>query len=89
MGMNTPDPEALALLREHLKPGQTWHAYRDECLDSRSLGDYRFLLVGPAATYAVAPPSFPDSHLGIGWRFRHWGTVDLETGTIVERANNA
>jgi hypothetical protein len=85
LGVETrPDPEVLQLLRERLKPGQSWAAYQSMDMSSVTLGDLRFLLVGPDATFATAPESFPDSHLGIGWRFRHIGHVDLEVGKIVE-----
>ena len=64
-------------------PTTTWHAYRNEALDSAALGDLRFLAVGPDCTLKEAPKSYPDSHLGTGWAYQHCGTVDLATGKVV------
>ena len=58
-----------------------WAAYRNLALDSMTLGEFRFLAVGPEATYKEAPPSFPGAD---GWKYRFMGWVNLETGEVEE-----
>jgi hypothetical protein len=84
LGTEKPDAETLQLLRERLKPGQTWFAYQNHAMDSASLGHLQFLCCGPGCTFADPPQRMPDSRLGIGWRYLLVGKVDFETGQIVE-----
>jgi hypothetical protein len=84
LGTEKPDQKTLQLLRERLKPGQTWFAYQNHAMDSASLGHLQFLCCGHGCTFTEPPARMPDSHLGIGWRYLLVGRVDLETGKIVE-----
>jgi hypothetical protein len=84
LGTEKPDAETLQLLRERLKPGQTWFAYQNHAMDSSSLGHLQFLCCGPSCTFTEPPARMPDSHLGIGWRYLLVGRVDMGTGEIVE-----
>lgn len=79
IGNATIDAEALQQMRER---GGVWTAYQNVALDSADLGNLRFLQVGPNCTYKTAPEQYPDSHLGVGWRFRRVGFVNLSTGEI-------
>ena len=83
LGTEKPDAETLQLLRERLKPGQTWFAYQNHAMDSASLGHLQFLCCGPGCTFSEPPARMPDSHLGIGWRYLLVGRIDMETGEIV------
>ena len=78
-----PDESALNFMRER---GGVWGAYQCVALDSADLGDLRFLQVGANRTYKTAPEQYPDSHLGVGWRFRRVGFVNLSTGEIQPNA---
>jgi hypothetical protein len=84
LGTEKPDLAVLTILRERLKPGQTWFAYQNHAMDSASLGLLQFLCCGPGCTFTEPPQRMPDSHLGIGWRYLLVGKVDFETGQIVE-----
>jgi len=84
LGTEKPDLAVLTILRERLKPGQTWFAYQNHAMDSASLGHLQFLCCGPGCTFTEPPGRMPDSHLGIGWRYLLVGKVDFETGQIVE-----
>lgn len=79
IGNPTIGPEALQQMRER---GGTWATYQNVALDSSSLGDLRFLQVGPNNTYKEAPERYPDTQFGIGWRYVHVGYVNLSTGEI-------
>jgi len=59
-----------------------WAAYENHALDSATVGELRFLAVGPQNTYQTAPDRYPDSQHGVGWRFVHVGWVDLDTGKV-------
>ena len=85
LGTEKPDPAVLTILRERLKPGQTWWVFQNHALDSVGLGDCKFLCCGPGCTFEQPPQRMPDSHLGIGWRYLLVGTVNLETGDIQVR----
>jgi len=61
-----------------------WAAYQNNAMDSASLGHLQFLAVGSQNTFKEPPDRYPDSHLGIGWRYAFIGWVDLETGCITE-----
>jgi len=84
LGNEKPDSAVLTILRERLKPGQTWFVYQNHAMDSASLGHLQFLCCGPGCTFPDPPQRMPDSHLGIGWRYLLVGEVDFETGQIVE-----
>ena len=78
------DPEALDAMRSRARAGDTWHAYRNEDMGHRDLGRLTFLVVGPTRTFQVPPEHAPDSaDIGLGWRYRHLGTVALDSGTVV------
>jgi hypothetical protein len=85
LGTEKPDLAVLTILRERLKPGQTWFAYQNHAMDSASLGHLQFLCCGSGCTRETPPERMPDSHLGIGWRYLLVGEVNLETGDIEER----
>jgi hypothetical protein len=78
----TIDPEALAQMKERWREDTRWAAYENKALDSRTLGELRFLHVGKGCTFEQPPPRYPDTQHGTGWR--HWfiGWVNLETGAI-------
>jgi hypothetical protein len=84
LGTVKPDATVLAILRERLKPGQTWFAFQNHPMDSADLGRLQFLCCGSGCTFTDPPARMPDSHLGIGWRYLLVGKVDMETGEIVE-----
>jgi hypothetical protein len=84
LGTEKPDPAMLQILRERLKPGQSWFAYQNHAMDSASLGHLQFLCCGPGCTFAEPPQRMPDSHLGIGWKYLLVGKVNLESGEIEE-----
>jgi hypothetical protein len=77
-------PEAVEAMQEspYNFPDTRWAAYENHALDSATAGELRFLAVGPQNTHQVAPDRYPDTQLGVGWRFVHIGWVDLGTGTI-------
>jgi len=80
LGDTTPiAPEALAQMRTR---GGQWAVYQNHALDSADAGGLRFLKVGSGCTFEAAPERYPDSALGVGWRYLHVGFVDLDTGTI-------
>jgi hypothetical protein len=72
-------PEVLTILRQR---GGTWAVYQNHAMDSADLGGLRFLQVGEGCTIAIAPERYPDSHLGVGWRYLLVGRVNLESGEI-------
>ena len=78
----TIDPEVLAKLQAQHKSGCAWITYQNHDLGHHALGDSRFLLVGPGATFASPPRCYPDTQFGLGWRYLPVGTVNLETGRI-------
>lgn len=80
------DERALAQMRENSKGREEvrWAAYRNKDLGSAAVGELRFLLVGKDCTYTEAPPRYPDTDFGLGWRYLMIGYVDLETGDIVK-----
>jgi hypothetical protein len=51
LGNEKPDSAVLTILRERLKPGQTWFAYENHAMDSSSLGHLQFLCCGPGCTF--------------------------------------
>jgi hypothetical protein len=90
--LETSDPEALqtfsevlAILRERLKPGQTWYCYENVALDSANLGHHQFLCCGEGCTFFEPPTRMPDTSHAIGWKYLLIGHVDMETGEIVGR----
>lgn len=84
LGTEKPDATVLAILRERLKPGQTWFAYQNMAMDSANLGHLQFLCCGPGCTFAEPPQRMPDTSTQINWRYVLVGTVNLETGEIEE-----
>jgi hypothetical protein len=83
LGTEKPDPAVLQILRERLKPGQSWFAYQNMALDSANLGHLQFLCCGPGCTFAEPPQRMPDT-TQINWRYVLVGRVDLVNGEIVE-----
>lgn len=72
--------EALATMRER---GGTWAAYENVALDSSGAGDLQFLRYGEGCTLMFPTEAFPtDTHVGMGWKYRFKGFVDLKTGKI-------
>lgn len=86
IGDAQPDEEALKGMREseYNFPDTRWAAYQNRELGHYEQGWLRFLAVGPRNTAKVAPQIYPDTHLGLGWRYVFVGYVDLTTGRIVE-----
>lgn len=74
--------ETLQQLR---KAGGRWAAYENQALDSVDAGRIQFLKYGPGCTHAFAPTHAPDSDLGLGWKYRHVGYVELVSGNILEK----
>jgi hypothetical protein len=63
--------------------GGTWACYENHDLSSPSVGHLQFLKVGPGCTYETPPRQYPaDTAMGLGWRYRYVGMVDLETGLV-------
>ena len=79
-----PHPEALAQMRERQRPNTIWAACQNHALDSSGLGDLRFLQCGDGCTFTESPERFPDSHMGVGFRYLLVGKVDIESGEIRE-----
>ena len=84
LGIEKPNPAVLTILRERLKPGQTWFCYQNMALDSASLGHLKFLCCGPGCTFIEPPARLPDTAQSINWRYILVGYVDLVSGEIVE-----
>lgn len=80
-GDEKPDPEALTQMQSR---GGTWAAYQNHEIGHPDCGNLRFLKIGPGCTFENAPPVYPDTKHGIGWRYLYVGRVDLETGEILE-----
>lgn len=75
-----PDPEALAQMKER---GGTWAAYRNADMGHSQCGHLQFLRFGVGCTHEVPPATMPDTAwMGLGWRYRYEGKVNLETGEI-------
>lgn len=73
-------PDALAQMKER---GGTWAAYQNLALDSANKDHLQFLKVGEDCTYREPPEQYPkDNEHGMGWRYRHVGMVNLETGLV-------
>lgn len=69
------------------RSGGTWAAYENQDLGHYEAGRLAFLKVGEDATFKEAPASYPDGTLvGMGWRYRLVGNVDLKTGEIVRQS---
>jgi hypothetical protein len=86
LGTEKPDLAVLTILRERLKPGQTWYAFQNHAMDSASLGHLQFLCCGPGCTFTEPPARMPDTQHSIGWRYVLVGKVNLESGMIGEIA---
>jgi len=86
IGDTKPGPEALADMRKFAAatPGTTWAAYQNHDMGHPNLGHLQFLAVGPGCTFKTPPRNSPDTPSGLGWRYLHVGTVNLETGEIEE-----
>jgi hypothetical protein len=81
--VNKPTPEALQQMRDR---GGLWAAYENHALDSADLGHLRFLKYGPDCTLKEPPQRYPDTSLGVGWKYVYIGTVNLETGEVDPKA---
>jgi hypothetical protein len=78
--------DMAAYQNEH--PSTCWAAYQNQALDSSCAGQLQFLAVGPDNTYKEPPEIYPvDNHLGMGWRYKFAGWVDLAAG-IVRKTRN-
>lgn len=87
MGVRTTkDPvSAEALEQMRAAPDSwTWYVYENQDLGHPCLGELWFLACGPDCTYRTPPAQSPDSHLGIGWRYRLVGVLDRETGRVMD-----
>ena len=74
------DPEALQQMRDR---GGDWAAYQNQDLSHPDVGRLAFLQHGPWNTFKEPPKQYPDTHhVGLGWRYRLIGTVDLESGEV-------
>jgi hypothetical protein len=83
LGPDDIEPAALAAMRERVRPGTRWAAFRNADMGHRDLGRLSFLLVGSGCTFADPPKHAPDSaEIGLGWRYPHCGYVNLETGKV-------
>lgn len=70
--------------------GCKWAAYQNVVLNSAALGHVIYLPFGVGCTYEndeALPAYAPDGMHGLGWRYRHVGYVNLETGEIEEDLN--
>jgi len=61
-----------------------WYAYQNHDLGHYNIGHLQFLIVGPGCTYKEPPQHYPDTKHGLGWRYILVGTVNLESGLILE-----
>jgi hypothetical protein len=85
LGPEHPHPTTLAVMRSRgVQKGQRWAAYQNHELGHPGLGQLKFLLVGPGATFGEAPERHPDTAGEINWRYVHVGYVDLASGVIVD-----
>jgi hypothetical protein len=76
------DAETLATMRSRLRPNTRWAAYQNAALDSAGAGEICYLHVGEGCTYAEAPPHYPDTSRGAGWKYVFHGWVNFDTGAI-------
>lgn len=79
---NNVDDVILQKLRATVKEGCVWVVYANVDLGSSGCGHQQFLLVGPGCTYLEHPPALPDTKVGLGWRYRPQGVVNLESGVV-------
>ncbi len=84
--MNEIHPEALKQMKNNPENHNTtrWAAYQNQAMDSSSLGDMRFIAIGPKNTIHEPPKRYPDSHLGTGWAYTFIGWVDLDKGEVIK-----
>ena len=79
------EPEAVEQMQAYVSkvPTTRWAVYQNHD-DTHLLFEHlRFLAVGPDNIVKAPPPRFPDSHLGVGWRYRFVGWVDMDVGQVV------
>lgn len=75
-------PDALASMKAQGAATTRWAVYRNMAMDSSTLGHLQFLAIGPDNTLKQPPPRYPDSHLGLGWKYLFVGWINLETGEV-------
>lgn len=78
------DADVLGVMRDRARgrEGVRWAAYRNVALDSADCGRIQALMVGPGCTYTVRPDRMPDTQVGLGWKYRFEGFVNLDDGSI-------
>jgi hypothetical protein len=77
-----PNRAVLTILRERLKPGQAWFAYRNPAMDSVGLGHFEFVRCGPGCEFTKPPARMPESPQSESWQYTLVGRVNLTTGEI-------
>lgn len=80
------DHDTLKTLQQR---GGTWAVYQNVVLDSAMVGHVTFLKFGPGCTYEAPPEHMPDTAAGLGWKYRHVGFVDLNSGRVVDQTRAA
>jgi len=84
------EPHESPLIQMRIRHAQVhcqWAAYQNQALDSMNCGHVIFLAFGAGCTYEndeALPAYAPDGTYGLGWRYKHVGYVNLETGDIEE-----
>lgn len=74
--------EAIETMRAR---GGRWYAYQNMDLSSCACGSFQFLQCGTGCTHKVPPSQMPDtSSMGLGWRYKLVGRVNMETGELEE-----
>jgi hypothetical protein len=73
------EPETLNTLRQR---GGSWAVYQNLAWDSVGAGHITFLKFGPGCTHEIPPAHMPDTAAGCGWKYRHVGFVDLNSGRV-------
>lgn len=84
--MEKAHPEALEQMKKspYNYKDTRWCAYQNKAMDSLDIGHIQFLAIGTQNTFKEAPKRYPDTHLGVGWKYLPMGWVDLETGEITK-----
>ena len=78
---DTIDNSALIAMADQ---GGDWFTYQNVALDSADLGGLRFLNCGDGCTIQKPPLRYPDTHLGVGWRYQLAGKVDIARGLTID-----
>lgn len=75
------DVEALEQMQ---KIGGEWFAYQNADFKHPQFGHLKFLKCGKGCTYEQPPMRLPDTSQDLNWRYYLRGTLNLETGEVVE-----